>query len=132
MVPSIAGLIQGIGKDEGCRNVSMNKSVNKIEYNLEQIPLEPLFSVSYYYIFLMFVLSICLFAIILINRLALSLKCRKNLLKSQQVELEDLSDAFQNMNSDSNAIDLNSNEIPTIREQYFLLSLIFLITFIGF
>jgi hypothetical protein len=141
MIPSIAGLIQGIGKDEGCRNVPMNMSDNHIGFILEKIPLEPLFSVSIFYIFLMVVLIICSISFFIINFWSVSLELRKNKVENStelQINNEKL-DSMQSITTNSSNKNIvfqkTSIEIPikrpSIKEKYFLLILIIFVTFIG-
>ncbi len=134
MIPSIAGLIQGIGKDEGCRNVSMNMSDKHVDFILEEIPLEPLFSVSFFYIFLMVVLIICSISFFIINYWSVSLKLRKAKLENS-TELQINGESIKSDSSNKSII-FQTNIIeavkrPSIKEKYFLLILIVFITFIG-
>jgi hypothetical protein len=141
MIPSIAGAIQGIGKDEGCRNVSMNISDNHVEFILEEIPLEPLFSVSIFYIFLMIVLIICSISFFIINFWSVSLKLRKNKVENSTelqinaIKIDSMQSITTNSSNKNIVFQTNSIEIPmkrpSIKEKYFLLILIFFVTFIG-
>jgi riboflavin transporter 2 len=86
MIPSILALIQGVG-EQGCHNVTKriktfdNKSslfVFKNESSLEKLPLQPIFSVSVYYIIIGVCLCISLMAFIWTNRIIHKSKKHKN------------------------------------------------------
>jgi hypothetical protein len=84
MIPSIAGIVQGVGQDLGCKNVTTNKTeiINSTlvyfnETTLESLPLVPYFSVSVYYVFLFVLLCISVTAFTLLNFLPLSKNARK-------------------------------------------------------
>ena len=138
MVPSILGLFQGIGKDLGCRNISTNIS-GHLEFSLNQIPLEPLFSVSCYYIILMALLVLCSIAFYLINVLPASLRIRKtsSVVLPELKSIENNSDSIQtNTKSTSFRTDEDNNtesliKLPALKEKIFLYSLIVIITFLG-
>lgn len=88
MIPSVLGLIQGIGKDPGCRNVSISQN----ETQLYPIPLKPKYSVSVYYLFLFLLLTISTIGFTLLKYARVSQKAlQDNKSHKDDSELQNLS-----------------------------------------
>ena len=137
MLPSIAGIIQGVGQDVGCINVTSSSN----ETELEQLPLVPYFSVSIYYILLFILLCISVTAFTLLNFLGVSKSARKINLESISPKLE------SDFNTDTNEYNINEkvsskNTIiekienskikkPNRNEQMLLLGIILCVSFVG-
>ena len=139
MLPSLLGIIQGVGQDLGCINVTIN---NKTE--LEPIPLVPNFSVSVYYIILFILLCISLTAFSLLKFLPLSRQARKqNLISSINPEYNyDINNSENKISSTVSIIEKESvqdpikevkkpSSKPTLKEQKILLTIIFMVSLVG-
>ena len=138
MIPSILGLIQGAGNDQGCRNVTKN-STN--DTSLEPIPLEPLYSVSLYCIFLFILLCISTISFTLLHFLPLSKKSRKPEINNQTISEISCSTQLENQNStdvlsqkqeENTETNVIQQEIPSLTEQIYLLSIILFLSFLAY
>ncbi len=139
MLPSLMGIIQGVGQDLGCRNVTTNNLTE-----LEPIPVVPTFSVSIYYIILFTLLCISLTAFSFLKFLPISKQARKRYLtsdikpvcdyeinKSENQASSTASIIKKQLNQDSLKEENKEHSKPTINEQKILLATIFVISLVG-
>ena len=148
MIPSVFGIIQGVGQDLGCRNVTKKDNYSG-HTELEPIPLVPYFSVSNYYIILFVLLSISVIAFTLLSFLPLSKTARKKDLITIVPKSDDFNDytkteindnqisstasIIQKDNYNDNYLISTTKKVatPTRNEQIILLGLVFSVSFIG-
>jgi riboflavin transporter 2 len=76
MIPSMLGIIQGVGEDPGCQEKNVTNGSNTT-VELEPLPLKPRFSVMIYFLILCFLLIISTSAFSILNFSKLSRKERK-------------------------------------------------------
>ena len=135
MIPSILALIQGVG-EQGCHNITQNVAIYdnqsatfiyKNETSLEKFPLQPIFSVSVYFIIIGVCLSISLMAFIWTNRVIYLTK-QKNKKFNEDVTLNDIN-LGETINDKVDKVPKTSRTI-TIVEKIVLFSLNFIITFL--
>jgi riboflavin transporter 2 len=93
-VPSVLALIQGLGQDPGCRNVtSKSDTVTMADgnftdiYILEPIPIKPNYSVSLYFLFMFALLCISTCSFTLLNYSKVAIKERKTSTKNSNTRV---------------------------------------------
>jgi riboflavin transporter 2 len=89
LVPSVLALIQGLGQDNGCKNVtSKSDTVTMADgnftliYTLEPIPIKPNYSVSLYFMLMFALLCISTCSFTLLNYSKVAIKERKTYTKN--------------------------------------------------
>ena len=95
LVPSILAMLQGIGKQQGCHNVTVTKTemINETfiysnETTLESQPLQPKFSISTFYIITFVIMGICFGAFLYVD-------CRKYVDQSSKLKSRNKDSAGQ-------------------------------------
>ncbi|RNA09135.1 solute carrier family riboflavin member 3-A [Brachionus plicatilis] len=142
LIPSILALIQGLGQDPGCHNVT-DPLTNKT--SLEAIQIKPNFSVRLYFLFMFGLLCISTIAFTLLNFSPIAKRERKSAKISKRSRT--VSEKSELEISPENAINSQTNLTSTDqqkpvaspvpvetnrREQVFLLTIIFWVSFLAY
>jgi hypothetical protein len=125
LIPGLLGLIQGIGKDTGCFNDTIQVN-GTVEYELKPAPLNPSFSVTVYFLIISGLIFLSTVAFTIIHYTKFVKKYHKiagsneELTKKDDEEFKDKLKIFAN----------NKRITPERGEKVLLLAIIFIVAFL--
>lgn len=125
VIPSFLAIVQGVGDDSTCENVTNSDNVT----SLEPTPMHPMFSISVYFIIIFVFLALSSVAFVLINCLDLSENSEKVEIPETQNGNDESSNTLLNKPKQEKIGVEDQSKSTTSREKMVLFILNFLITF---